>query len=182
MAPLQRKASRRFARSGLLGARVMQRDTVRSKTSNPSMRSSPWIRGAPQVGFSATMRQIRSRSSLPVCLLPTGLRTLETNLPYRRKPARCQRTTVSGVTMMSDRFPPIQTLRATTQKRRSNVPRLGRGWRRFRTASCWRNAKFSRRRLRRVRKRRTSVPKQSLMNRSRARGYTRTLVRQQLCN
>jgi hypothetical protein len=120
------------------------------------------------------MRKIRSRTSLRVGLLPGCLVILETSLQYRRKPARCQRTTVSGVTMRRDCFQPDQTRRATTQKTRSRVLRLGRGRRRFRTESCWRKAKFSRRRLRCERKRRTIVPRKSLTNRSMARSYTRT--------
>ncbi len=62
------------------------------------MSSSPWMRGAPQVGFSATIRKMRSRTSFEVSFLPTFLLALEINLQYKRKPARCQRTTVSGVT------------------------------------------------------------------------------------
>jgi hypothetical protein len=41
---------------------------------------SSWIRGAPQVGFSATIWKINSRISLGVCFLPTCLRTLEISL------------------------------------------------------------------------------------------------------
>lgn len=85
------------------------------------------MRGAPQVGFSATIRKMRSRTSFEVGFLPTFLLALEINLQYKRKPARCQRTTVSGVTMMSDCFQPNQTRRATTQKSLSMVPRFGRG-------------------------------------------------------
>jgi hypothetical protein len=39
----------------------------------------------------------------------------------------------------------VQTRRATTQKSRSKAPRPGREWRRFKTTTCWRKAKFSRR-------------------------------------
>src|SRR5437773_3021430 len=53
----RRNASQRLARSGSLGARFIQREIVLSESSKPSMRSSPWIRGAPQVGFSATIRK-----------------------------------------------------------------------------------------------------------------------------
>src|SRR5216684_2136490 len=70
----------------------------------PSMRSSPCIRGAPHVGFSATMRKINSRTSFGVGLLPTCPRTLEIRRQYIQKPVRCQRTTVSGVTMRRDCF------------------------------------------------------------------------------
>jgi hypothetical protein len=44
----------------ILGAFRVQRETVRSEILNPSFSNSPWMRGAPQVGFSATMRKIRS--------------------------------------------------------------------------------------------------------------------------
>src|SRR6266404_4138129 len=112
----RRKASQRLPRSGSLGARFIQRETVLSESSKPSMRSSPWIRGAPQVGFSTTMRKINSRTSFGVGLLPTCLRTLEINRQYIQKPVRCQRTTVSGATMRRDCFQAEQTRRAITQK------------------------------------------------------------------
>ena len=60
------------------------------------------MRGAPQVGFSATIRKINSRTSFDVGLLPTRVLALEISLQYKRNPARCQRTTVSGVTMMRE--------------------------------------------------------------------------------
>src|ERR1700694_3048038 len=96
----RRKASQRLAGSGSLGARFIQREIVLSERSKPSMRSSPWIRGAPQVGFSATIWKINSRTCFGVRLLPTCVRTLEMSLQYIRKPVRCQRTRVSGVTSM----------------------------------------------------------------------------------
>jgi len=68
------------------------------------MRSSPWIRGAPQVGFSTTIRKINSRTSFGAGLLPTCFRTLEMSRQYIRKPVRCQRTTVSGVKMRRECF------------------------------------------------------------------------------
>ena len=74
----------------------IQRSTVRSEMSKPSIFSSPWIRGAPHVRFSATMRKISSRSSLLVHLLPTRLPRRESQFQYSLNPARCQRTTVSG--------------------------------------------------------------------------------------
>ena len=89
----------------ILGARFIQREIVRSEMSNPSISSSPWMRGAPQVGFSATMRKINSLNSFGVGLRPTGPRTREISFQYMRKPARCQRTTVSGVTMMDRLLP-----------------------------------------------------------------------------
>jgi hypothetical protein len=44
---LFRKASHRFAGSGLFGALLIQRMTVRSEMSKPSIFNSPWMRGAP---------------------------------------------------------------------------------------------------------------------------------------
>ena len=58
---LRRKASQRLAGSGSHGARFIQREMVRSEISKPSMRSSPWMRGVPQVGFSTTIRKINCR-------------------------------------------------------------------------------------------------------------------------
>jgi len=95
------------------------------------------MRGAPQVGFSATIRKIRSRTSLESGLRPTGPVALETNFQYSRNPALCQRTTVSGVTKISECFQPDQRRRAITQKSRSKFPRPGRGLRRFSTVNCW---------------------------------------------
>src|SRR5580692_1768213 len=138
----RRKTSQRLARSGSFGARFIQREMVLSERSKPSMRSSPWIRGAPQVGFSAIIRKIKSRTSFGVGLLPTCFRTLEIIRQYIRKPVRCQRTTVSGVTMSRECFQSDQTRRATTQKSLSMRLRVGRGCRRFSVKSCWRKARF----------------------------------------
>src|SRR6266478_9872141 len=56
----EKKVSQRLAGSGSLGARFIQREIVRSETSKSSMRSSPWMRGAPHVEFSTTIRKINS--------------------------------------------------------------------------------------------------------------------------
>ncbi|HYL16723.1 MAG TPA: hypothetical protein VEV41_27050, partial [Terriglobales bacterium] len=42
--------------------------------------------GSPQVGFSATIRKIRSRTSFEILLLPARLLTFEIRLQYKRKP------------------------------------------------------------------------------------------------
>jgi hypothetical protein len=128
----------------ILGARFIQREIVRSEMSNPSISSSPWMRGAPQVGFSATMRKINFRNSFGVGLRPTGPRTREISLQYMRKPALCHRTTVSGVTMMTARFHRDHSRLMPTQKNLSNRLRAGRGRRRFSTVNCCRSTKFQR--------------------------------------
>src|SRR5580704_1714405 len=71
-----------------------------------------------------------------LCRLPTGLLTLEISFQYKRNPALCQRTTVSGVTTMRDCCHADQNRRTATQKSLSSRSNLGRGCRRFSTASC----------------------------------------------
>ena len=66
---IAKKRQPRWAGSGLRVARFIQRETVRSETSKPSLSSAPWMQGAPQVGFSATMRKISSRTSLLIGFL-----------------------------------------------------------------------------------------------------------------
>src|SRR5437016_14495136 len=56
------------------------------------------MRGAPQVGFSATIRKIKARTSLLTRFRPPTWRILVTHVQYKRNPARCQFTTVLGVT------------------------------------------------------------------------------------
>jgi len=134
--------------AGAFGTRFIQRETVLSETSKPSMRSSPWMRGVPQVGFSAAMRKIKFRTCGDVCFLPGRFLTLETNLQNNRKRVRCQRTTLSDVTTIRPCCQPDQTRHATTQNNLSKGAKRDRGLRRLRTVSCWRKAKFSIRRLR----------------------------------
>src|SRR5258706_9762769 len=83
-----------------------------------------------------TIRKINSRTSFDVCRRPTGLLTLEISFQYKRNPALCQRTTVSGVTAMRDCCHPDQNRRTATQNSLSSKSNLCRGCRRFRTASC----------------------------------------------
>jgi len=58
-------------------------------------------------------RPARSRAQTG-CLLSIGFLTFEINFQYKWKPARCRRTTVSGVTMMRACFQPDQNRRART--------------------------------------------------------------------
>ena len=82
---LRRNASQRRPGSGSWAARFTQREMVRSEMLNPSFSSSPWMRGAPQVGFSATIRKIRSRSSLLNGFLPPTGRVRESQAQYNSK-------------------------------------------------------------------------------------------------
>src|SRR5271166_1731455 len=62
------------------------------------------MRGAPQVGFSATILKIRARISLLTGFRPPFGLAREIQLQYSRKPARCHVTTVLGVTRMRGCF------------------------------------------------------------------------------
>jgi hypothetical protein len=171
---LRRKLSQHLLGSEPLGAPFIQREMVLSDTSKPSMRSSPWMRGAPQVGFSALIWRINRRTSLDIGLLPMGL--FEMNVQYKRNPAWCQRTTVSGVSTMRACFQPNQNRRTSTHNSLSSEPSLGRGCRRFRMPSCCRRARFSRTRFRRLRNARKKAPTQRLTRLNMTRIYTRSSV------
>jgi hypothetical protein len=63
---------------------------------------------------------------------------------WRRLLRRCHRRTVSGLTMTRVSFQCAQDRGNRNQKYRSDLRSLGRRWRRFKTAICWRSARFSR--------------------------------------
>src|SRR5207249_3849940 len=72
--------------------------TLLCPMSMPSLSSSPWMRGAPQPGFSRHILRIRSRTSLEMTGRP-GFPQRTFQVQNKRKAARCQATTVSGLTM-----------------------------------------------------------------------------------
>ena len=74
------------------------------------------MRGAPQVGFSVTMRKIEARISLLTGFRPPTRLTLESNLQYKRNPVRCQFTTVLGVTKTRGFLHPDQNVLNATQQ------------------------------------------------------------------
>jgi hypothetical protein len=135
------------------------------------------MRGAPHVGFSTTIRKINSRTSFEIRLLPAGLPNLEISLPYTRKPARCQRTIVSGVTTIKASFQADQNWRAMIQKSLSMRPIIGRGRRRFKTVSCCRRARFSKTSSVRLRKRRTRTPNPRAKRLNMSGSYSRSCSR-----
>jgi hypothetical protein len=96
--------------------------------------------GAPQPGFSAFIRRISSRISRVILGRP-GWRDLHRQ--NRRKPARCQDTTVSGLTKMSASAQSEYSRRSVVQKSRSARLSLGRGYFLLKTASCCRKAAAS---------------------------------------
>src|ERR1700737_3651399 len=131
-----RNAIQCLAGSGFLGTLRTHRETVVSDTLKPSFSSSPWMRGAPQVGFSATMRKIRTRISPLTRFRPPTLLALETHLQYSRKPARCQPTTVLGVTRIRGPFHPDHILLNITQNTLCTVDSRRRGRFACRASSC----------------------------------------------
>src|ERR1019366_759637 len=98
------------------------------------------MRGAPQVGFSATMRKMRSRNSLLTHFLPTRVRCRESQVQYSLNPARCQRTTLFGWTRISACFQSGQSRRKITQNNLSGAANHGCGRFRFKMTrlSCHR--------------------------------------------
>src|SRR5262249_49131913 len=93
---------------------------------------------ARQVVFSAAILKISSRISFVTGLLPIGLRTREMSRQYSWKPQPCQRTTVSGDTIIRVFFHEDQKRHKVTQNNLSATPTLGREFCRLNTESCWR--------------------------------------------
>src|SRR6516225_8182473 len=110
------------------------------------------MRGAPQVGFSATIRKIRARTSLLTPFRPPTRPNLEIHVQYKRKPARCQFTTLRGVTKTRGFLHPDQNVLNATQNSLCRAVNRVRGCCACKASSCWRRAKFSRTRSSRERK------------------------------
>jgi hypothetical protein len=94
------------------------------------------MRGAPQVGFSAAMRKIKALTSVLTRLLPPTRLARESHFQYSRKPARCQATTVFGVTSTRGCFQPDQSLRKTIQNSLCTVDSRERGRLVCRASNC----------------------------------------------
>ena len=117
------------------------------------------MRGAPQVGFSDTIRKIKARTSLLTRFLPPTWLTLETHVQYKRNPARCQFTTVLGVTKMRGLVHPGQNVLNATQNSLCRAVNRRRGCCACRASTCRRRARFSRTRSSRERKTLTNQPR-----------------------
>src|SRR5882724_617820 len=117
------------------------------------------MRGAPQVGFSATIRKIKTRTSLLKRFRPPACLTLETHVQYKRNPARCQFTTVLGVTKTRGFFHPDQNILNATQNSLCRAVNRRRGRCACRASNCRRRARFSRTRSSRERKALTIQPR-----------------------
>ena len=122
--------------------RILYLSIVESATSCPRSSSSDLILGVPQAGFSLDICRISLRSSGSIFGRPPRL-FRDFQRQYSLKPCLCHRMTVSGWTMISEDFHPLQIFESQTQKMRSRGRILGCFTDLFRTASCCRNAMFS---------------------------------------
>ena len=115
--------------------RGMYLATVVCPTSMPSFSSSPWIRGAPQSGLARlTSRMSRRISSSAFGRPPRGF---DFQRHQSRKPARCQRITVSGLTMVRASSTLGATRYSTDNMNRSTLRNAGlAGTFRCSTLSC----------------------------------------------
>src|SRR5260370_30826197 len=116
--------------------------------SKSSLRSSPWILGAPQSGLANDIFWMRALSSEPAGGRP-GRGRLDCQVEKGRNPCRCQRMTVSGRTKHKASRQPDQRCERQTQKMRATLPNCGRLERLDRRANCCRSARFSSARWRR---------------------------------
>ena len=117
------------------------------------------MRGAPQVGFSETIRKIKARTSLLTRFRPPTWLTLETHVQYKRNPDRCQFTTVRGVTKTRGFLHPHQNFLNATQNSLCRAVNRRRGCCACRASNCRRRARFSRTRSSRERKTLTNQPR-----------------------
>src|SRR6267378_4275273 len=117
------------------------------------------MRGAPQVGFSATIGKTKARTSLLTRFRPPTCLTLETHIQYKRDPARCQFTTVLGVTKTRGYLHPDQNVLNATQNSLCRAVNRRRGRCACRASNCRRRARFSTTRSARQRKELTNQPR-----------------------
>src|SRR4051794_29889788 len=111
-------------------------------TSMPSLRSSPWMRGAPQSGLARLIFRISRRISGGTLGLPARRRDFQRQ--KERKPARCHRITVSGSTIVSASKIRGAIRYKQTKIIRSKLLKTGRrGDARRSTFSWWRRASIS---------------------------------------
>src|ERR1700682_650352 len=102
--------------------------TLLSPMSMPSLSSSPWMRGAPQLGFSRHILRARSRTSREMAGRP-GWPRRTFQVQNSRKPARCQAMTCTWRidTVAVKRSDPRNALRLGTETSNDSLevlPRL----------------------------------------------------------
>lgn len=105
---------------GGLRCRTTYFATVDLESSNPSFKSSPWIRGAPHLGFARLILRISSMTSPETEGRPRAWRLFQ--LQYSRNPFQRQPMTVSGLTTARvDRQPPHKRESQAQSRRSANL-------------------------------------------------------------
>ena len=129
----------------------------------PSLRSSPWILGAPHNGLAVLISRISRRISKGTVGRPR--RRLDFQRQYDRNPARCQRITVSGrtianalLTMGNNRQAP-PNISLSIELKGSFLGQARRS-----TLSCCLSTTISASSAARDRKRSTIIPKNNLLH------------------
>src|SRR5260370_12599081 len=105
------------------------------------------------------MQKIKARTSLLTRFRPPDWRILETHVQYKRNPARCQFTTVLGVTKTRGCLHPDQHILNATQNSLCRAVNRRRGRCACRASNCRRRARFSRTRSARQLKELTNQPR-----------------------
>src|SRR5207302_9054939 len=150
--------------------------TLLSPRSMPSLSSSPWMRGAPQLGFSRHILRIRFRTSREMTGRP-GWPPRTFQVQNKRKPARCQATTVSGLTIASAERQSHQRRDRQIHNRRSPEVNFGRFLAdRWSTPIWWRRARFSSPRAARERKIEDRVARSVVREMGIAENYERNIT------
>ena len=115
--------------------------TVRGETWIPSFSfNSSAMRPCPHVGFSAAISRISFRRSLGRQGLPVGFDFQRQQI---RNPLRCQRMSVSGLTLTSAPRQANHRLRVAISQRVESSARRGLRWRSWNRASRFRKNRFS---------------------------------------
>src|SRR6266404_545118 len=130
------------------------------------------MRGAPQVGSSATIRKIKARTSLLTRFRPPTWRILETHVQYERNPARCQFTKVLGVIETRGCLDADQRILNATQNSLCRAVNRRRGRCACSASNCRRRAKFSMTRSARQLKELTNQPRKSRSDKIMAKNFS----------
>lgn len=114
---------------------------VRLETRIPSLSNSPRMRSAPQSRFCVAISLIKAMVSAGIFGVEDA--ALDLYFQKSRNPRRCQRRSVSGLTMKSACFHVSDTRARRTKIRRSVFAYVGRLTCRWRIMSCCRRRAFS---------------------------------------
>ncbi len=145
---------------------------MRLESLMPSFKSSPRMRSAPQSLFSLAMRWIRSIVD-SATRDGTARRRFDLHFHRSRKPSRCQRRTVFGLTMRVASRQVRQKALTNTITARSMVVSFGRRAVRLATMSCCLRRAFSASNSARVRNQSRARPAAAEGGRSRSRSASR---------